>query len=269
MDMKVSSTIGFERAHNPTLSIEDEDEFVEEAVSKLGPQPPNFEAIVELNKGPLQTKGVEALPLTPRQLEQLRADGALVVDVRTDQQFDDAHISGAVSIPILKAGFGSKLAWLAKRDQQIVLVGRDGEDGRRAMRLATAVGLTNIAGYLDGGHTSWRQDRRDVEKIERLPLEELHERAEEDGLQILDVRERAEWERGHIPDSVFEPWHDIERIPEGLDPEEPVAVVCGSGERSAVAASLLQRLGARDVIHVIEGGVPKWGRLGHPLVQES
>jgi glyoxylase-like metal-dependent hydrolase (beta-lactamase superfamily II)/rhodanese-related sulfurtransferase len=267
MDMKVSSTIGFERAHNPTLSIEDEEEFVEEAVSKLGPQPPNFEAIVELNRGQLRSEGIEALPLTPRQLVQLRSDGALIVDVRTDQQFDDAHISGAVSIPILKAGFGSKLAWLAKRDQPIVLVGRDGEDGRRAMRLAAAVGLTNIAGYLDGGHTSWRQERREVEKIERLPLEELPERARDDELQILDVRERSEWERGHIPGSVFEPWHDIQAIPEGLDAEAPIAVVCGSGERSAVAASLLQRLRARRVIHVIEGGVPKWGRLGHPLVE--
>ena len=49
MDMKISSTIGFERRHNPTLSIEDEQEFVEQAVAKLGPQPPNFKAIVGLN----------------------------------------------------------------------------------------------------------------------------------------------------------------------------------------------------------------------------
>ena len=63
MDMKISSTIGFERENNPTLSIEDEDEFVEQAVLKLGPQPPNFKAIVELNKGPLLTEGTEVLPL--------------------------------------------------------------------------------------------------------------------------------------------------------------------------------------------------------------
>ena len=58
----------------------------------LGPQPPNFKAIVALNRGPLLTDGVEVLPLAPRQVEQHRADGALLVDVRTDQQFDDAHI---------------------------------------------------------------------------------------------------------------------------------------------------------------------------------
>ena len=75
MDMKISSTIGFERAHNPTLAIDDEDAFVEEALAKLGPQPPNFKAIVELNRGPLLTDGVELLPLAPRQVEQKRARG--------------------------------------------------------------------------------------------------------------------------------------------------------------------------------------------------
>ncbi len=109
MDMKISSTIGFERRHNPTLSLEDEDHFVEAALAGLGPQPPNFEAIVNLNKGPLLTQGVELLPLAPRQVEQKRAGGAMVVDVRTDRQFDDAHIPGAISIPMLRAGFGSKL----------------------------------------------------------------------------------------------------------------------------------------------------------------
>ena len=147
MDMKVSSTFGYERAHNPVLAIEDEEEFVEQAIAKLGPQPPNFEAIVDLNKGPLKTTGAEILPLAPRQLEQKRSEGALIVDARTDQQFDDAHIAGAVCIPMLTAGFGSKLAWIADRDQEIVFVGRDDEDGRRAARLADAVGISRFAAF--------------------------------------------------------------------------------------------------------------------------
>jgi hydroxyacylglutathione hydrolase len=59
----------------------------------------------------------------------------MLVDVRTDQQFDDAHIPGAVSIPMLNAGFGTKLAWLADREQEIVFIGRDDEDGRQVGRL--------------------------------------------------------------------------------------------------------------------------------------
>ena len=261
MDLKISSTIGFEKRHNAALAIADEDEFVATALAGLGPQPPNFEAIVELNRGPLLTDGVELLPLAPRQVEQKRVAGALLVDVRTDQQFDDAHIPDAVSIPMLSAGFGSKLAWLADRDQEIVFVGRDDEDGRRAGRLAVAVGIRRLAGFLGGGMTSWRQEKRPVERIERLPLSELPERAGD--VQILDVRERSEWEEGHIPGSAFVPWHDIEAVPDGLDPERPIAVVCASGQRAAVAASLVKRRGGEHVIHVIDGGVPAWGELGH------
>ena len=83
-------------------------------------------------------------------------------------------------------------------------------------------------------------------------------------LQILDVRERSEWDEGHIPGSVLMPWHDIDALPEGVDPDRRIAVVCASGQRAAVAASLIQRHGGQ-AIHVIEGGVPAWGRLGHPL----
>ncbi|MCW3020696.1 MAG: fold metallo-hydrolase [Conexibacter sp.] len=267
MDMKVSSTIGFEKACNPTLAIADEDAFVEDALARLGPQPPNFHAIVELNTGPLLTDGVELLPLAPRQVEHHRLAGALLVDVRTDQQFDDAHIPGAICNPMLRAGFGSKLAWLADRDQETVFVGRDDEDGRRAGQLAVAVGIRRLGGYVHGGMTSWWQEKRAVAHIERLALDDLPARADaDDRLQILDVRERSEWDAGHIPGSAFTPWHDIDGVPEGLDADRPIAVVCGSGQRAATAASLLQRFGATDVTHVVDGGVPRWGRLGRSLV---
>jgi hydroxyacylglutathione hydrolase len=268
MDMKVSTTIGYERANNPTLSITDEDEFVRQALDKLGPQPPNFHAIVELNKGPLLTDGVELLRLAPRQVEQKRADGAMLVDVRTDMQFDDAHIAGAVCNPLMRAGFGSKLAWLADRDQEIVLIGRDDEDGRHAGRLAIAVGIRKLGGFLHGGMTSWRQEKREAECIERETVEQLHEHQQSDqSLQILDVRDEKEWNKGHIPGSAFKTWHDITELPAGLDPKQPVAVICGSGQRAATAASLVERFGAERVIHVVDGGVPKWGRLGYPLEQ--
>jgi|SRR5579875_2779390 len=266
MDMKISSTIGFERSHNPTLAIEDEERFVEEALAKLGPQPPNFKAIVELNKGPLLTQGVELLPLAPRQVEQKRRDGALLVDVRTDQQFDDAHIPGSICNPMMRAGFGSKLAWLADREQEIVFIGRDDEDGRRAGQLAVAVGIRKLGGYLHGGMTSWRQEKRPAQRITRMPIGELADRLRDhDGLQVLDVREQPEWDAGHVPGSTFAPWHDITGIPEGLDPSAPIAVVCGSGQRAATAASLIQRFGAEQVIHVVEGGVPTLDKLGVEL----
>ena len=267
MDLKISSTIGFERANQPLLQLADEAEFVRRTTSKLGPQPPNFKNIVAINRGPLMMETVDAHPLTPRQVQQAEADGALVVDVRTDLQFDDAHIPRAVCITARRAGFGSRLAWLADPEQPLVLVGRDDEDALEAAELAGAVGLRNIGGFLSGGMTSWREDRLDVDGVERLTVPELHERWADggDGMQLLDVREQAEWDAGHIPGSVFRPYHAIRALPEEVDPAGSVAVVCASGQRSAVGASLLQRFGVRDVIHVVDGGVPRWQREGWPV----
>jgi len=263
MDMKISSTIGFERRHNPLLADLDEEGFVDHTLANLGPQPPNFQAIVDLNRGPLLTSGVDLLPLTPRQVELLRAEGDLIVDVRTDLQFDEAHIPGAACITMLHQGFGTKLAWVADREQEIVLVGRDDDDARVAARLATAVGIRRLGGFLAGGMTSWRAERREVESVARWTVEELADRR--DGVQIVDVREQSEWRDGHIPGSMHVPYHDIGALPDGLDPARPAAVICASGQRSATAASLLAAHGARQVIHVVDGGVPLWGRLGGAL----
>jgi rhodanese-related sulfurtransferase len=81
-------------------------------------------------------------------------------------------------------------------------------------------------------------------------------------VQILDVREHGEWEAGHIPGSVHVPYHELRDWPDELDAERPIAAICSSGQRAAVAASLLLRARARDVIHVVEGGVGTWERAG-------
>jgi rhodanese-related sulfurtransferase len=254
--MKISSTIGFERAHNDLLRIDSEDAFVERALATLGPQPPNFRNIVALNRGPLVADAVDARPLTPRQIETARDAGALVVDVRTELQFDDAHLPDSICITTLRAGFGSRLAWLVDPGQRVVFIGRDDTDAQRAIALAEAVGVHDVGGYLAGGMTSWHEEHRPVRRTPRIDVDELRRRRDE--LQVLDVRERSEWDAGHIPGSLFCPYHDLDELPEGLDPEEPVAVICASGQRSAVAASLLERLGAREVIHVVDGGVRQY-----------
>lgn len=82
---------------------------------------------------------------------------------------------------------------------------------------------------------------------------------------MLDVRERSEWDAGHIPESIHVPYHDVDELPGGMEPGAPVAVICSSGQRSAVAASLLLRHGADPVIHVADGGVGTWEREGWPI----
>ena len=263
MDLKVSSTIGYERDHNDLLQVTDEERFVEQAIATLGPQPPNFKRIVELNRDATPVGEPDVHPLTPRQVQRKADEGALLVDVRTDVQFDEAHVPGAVALTMLRAGFGSKLAWVVGPEQELVLIGRGDDDARDAATLAAAVGVTRIAGALHGGMTSWRQEGRTVQCIERITVPDLHERR--DDVQILDVRERSEWDAGHIPGSTHAPYHDLHEPPGGLHRERPVAAICATGQRAAVAASLLQRHGFAEVLHVVQGGVPRWGREGYGL----
>ena len=204
MDMKVSSTIGFERRHNDLLQRAATRTASSSArPHRCRPSRPTSRPSSTSTAGPLMREGVEAHPLTPRQVEQMRAGGALVVDVRTALQFDEAHLPGSVSIPAVQAGFGTKLSWLADRAQEVVLIGRDDEDGVRAAQLAAAVGITRIGGYLAGGMTSWREEKRSTGQIERIDVPALHDRLErEPQMQVLDVREQAEWDERHIPGSV-------------------------------------------------------------------
>jgi rhodanese-related sulfurtransferase len=111
--------------------------------------------------------------------------------------------------------------------------------------------------------TSWREERRPTESVERIDVPRLH--ARRDRVQVLDVRERAEWQQAHITGSLHTAYHDIDGIPDGIDPARPIAIICSSGQRSAVACSLLLRHGAERVIHVADGGVGTWARQGWPV----
>jgi glyoxylase-like metal-dependent hydrolase (beta-lactamase superfamily II)/rhodanese-related sulfurtransferase len=266
MSQKISSTIGYERFHNALLGDISEEAFVERSLAELGPQPPNFREIVEINRGPLASLDVHDRPLAAGQLLARQADGALVVDVRTDLLFDDAHIPGAISVTAQRAGFGTRLAWLVGPGREVVFVGRDDEEARTAARLAAAVGVRGGVGHLAGGMSSWRTERRPVERIARVTVPELAaRRAADPRLQVLDVREPADWDAGRIPGSVNLPYPRLEETPLDLDLERPIAVICAVGHRSAVGASLLQRRGAVEALHVVDGGVADWGELGHPL----
>jgi hydroxyacylglutathione hydrolase len=269
IDLKVASTIGYERHHNTMLAITDEAEFIDASISKLGAQPPNFRAIVELNHGPLLTDGLEPARLFPGQVQERQDAGALIVEVRTDLQFSEGHIPGSISIPVHRGGFGTKLAWVAANAQQIVFVGRDDEDGRRAASLAASVGLADAVragGLLAGGWTSWNAEARPLATLDRVPVGEIGPWLDaRTPAQVLDVRDAAEFATGHITGSLNIPWHDITGVPEDIDPDRPILVICASGQRAGTAASLLQHFGLEGVVHVIGGGVPTWGRLGGSL----
>ncbi|MGE5857257.1 MAG: MBL fold metallo-hydrolase [Solirubrobacterales bacterium] len=264
IDEKASSTIGFERDHNRALRFDQEAEFVEDAVDTLADPPPNVEHIVELNRGPLLERLGAPVPMPPREVEAAVGDGAMVVDARTNAQFDEAHIPGAISASSYETGFATKVASVLDPETRLIVVaGSEGYE-LEAAELLACVGMRTV-GYLEGGMTAWRAEDRDVQTIELIDTDDLARRMEGEELLVLDVRDDDEFADQHIPGSVHIPYaHLPERLDE-LPRDAAIAAICSAGKRSGLAASILQREGFERVLHVADGGVGSWRRSGHPV----
>jgi hydroxyacylglutathione hydrolase len=265
IDLKTSSTIGFERRHNRALGFESEDEFVDNAVATLGDRPPNVEHIVALNRGPLIESIAAPTRLSPRGVEAAIAEGALAVDSRTNDQFNEAHIPGSISASAYDTGFATKVSRVVPADAELVIVAASDGNELEAAELLAAVGL-RVRGFLGGGMTAWRAEERPVQRIETLDIEGLAQRLDGAGSPIvLDVRAAGEYAAGHLPGSLHVPYEQLgERLGE-LPRERPIAAICKGGKRSGLAASILQREGFEDVMHVSRGGVGAWRESGRPI----
>jgi hydroxyacylglutathione hydrolase len=264
LDLKTSSTIGFERRHNRALGIAEEAAFVEDAVSSLGDRPPNVERIVSLNRGPLVEGFGTPAPLTPHQVEEAVVAGAVVIDGRTNEQFDEAHIAGALSASAYDTGFATKVSLVAPEGVEVIVVAASNGDERRAAELLAAVGM-RVRGFLEGGMTAWRTEERPVSRIELIEPGELAARVESPQPPlILDVRSAAEYATEHIPGSRHIPYGELGARLDELPRNRPIATICRGGKRSGLAASILQRDGFAEVVHVARG-IGVWRAGGHPV----
>ena len=266
MSETTSSTIGFERASNPMLRLGDESLFVSELIHDLPPQPPNFKAIAEANRAGTTSPAAELAPFAPERLAAALAAGALVIDGRPARQYDLAHIPGTIGIDAAVNGFGTKAAWIAEPGAELVLVAEDEAAALHMQGLLESVGLS-AAGMLAGGFAAWTAAGLDVERFQVMDVDELY--AAGDRVQILDVRDQHEWDEQRITGSQHVVYHDAGRVTPPLDRDRPVAVICSTGRRSAMAVGLVRRSGFAEVIHVTDGGVGTWAARGYPIEQSQ
>jgi molybdopterin/thiamine biosynthesis adenylyltransferase len=104
------------------------------------------------------------------------------------------------------------------------------------------------------------------DEIEEIDLARAHELLDDPDVSIVDVRERDEWEEGHIPGAVHVPRGFLEsRIEQAVpDRDRPVLLYCAAGNRSAFAAKTLEELGYDHVLS-LAGGFTDWKRNGLPF----
>lgn len=83
-------------------------------------------------------------------------------------------------------------------------------------------------------------------------------------VQIVDVREPAEWAEGYIPGALLIPLGDLAARTGELEPARPVIAVCRSGNRSLTALDVLRDAGITDA-KSLAGGMKAWQAAGQPV----
>jgi hydroxyacylglutathione hydrolase len=142
------------------------------------------------------------------------------------------------------------------------VIAEEGGEDEAVMRLGR-IGFDNVAGFLAGGMNALLKRDDLVERTERITAPALAEwmsgtRADMGTKPlIIDVRSEAEHAGGHIEGSMNIPLTHLDKRVGELPTDKPLVVHCEGGYRSAIAASLLQKLG-RAHVHDMVGGYKAW-----------
>ena len=260
-----STTIGRERETNPMLAIATREEFVRTVVADLPPRPPNVERIVQLNRTIAPLTRPKATHVTAEEAVALLPQ-VMVVDGRDMHVFAQGHLQGAINVPVSYGQFGVMVGWLLSAEQPLLLVMADEEDLAEAIDSLMVVGMTNPLSVLGDDVPTWQRAGLTVVTtplIQATALASLLENATVGTL--VDVREIGEMEQGTIKGAINLPYRTMSTNYSDDWPTliEPVVVFCNSGNRSSVAASLLERMGI-SVLNVV-GGTTAWIEAGFLL----
>src|SRR5205085_980924 len=81
---------------------------------------------------------------------------------------------------------------------------------------------------------------------------------------LVDVRKQSEWDEGHIAGAIHIPLGDVAARAAEIPADRPVVLHCEGGGRSAIAASVLRKMGRHDVMN-LQGGISAWKKAGLPV----
>jgi hydroxyacylglutathione hydrolase len=264
---ETSSTIGQQRAFNYALQPMPKDEFVRMMTTDLPPAPAYFSHDAETNRAgaPALAELARPLALSPEEVNKLKQEGHLVLDVRAAGEFGAGHVPGALNIG-LGGQFASWTGTLVAMKTPLILVAENEEKVDEAVMRLARVGHESVKGFLRGDMDAWKQAGLETASIQQISVTELRERIDkEDRLQVIDVRRTGEYKSGHAPRAVNLPLApQLEEQAAQFDLESPTAIICAGGYRSSAATSLLARRGFRHLLNVT-GGTSRWVEAGYTV----
>ena len=266
MGAKWTSTIGYERRHNPSLQIKDKGEFISSLTTNMPPAPDHFSRCSDINRnGPVLLSTLPILEeLRPISfLNKINQSACVVLDVRNYAAFAGFHIPGSINLD-LKGNFPTFAGWIMPIDRNILLVADSYQEAVTANLWARRVGVDRVVAYLNGGMTTWATDGYQVDQINIVSTENLYLRMTDGShpLTLVDVRSPLEFADTHIKGAVNIPAPELRTRYNELRPENPAYLICSTGNRSSLAASILKQHGFKDVYNVA-GGMTGYSAAGH------
>ncbi|MEC7454887.1 MAG: rhodanese-like domain-containing protein [Bacteroidota bacterium] len=250
-------TLGNQKKVNYALREDmTKEEFVNEVIDGLLPPPQYFPENVRLNKNGYEDidqvieKG--KIPLSPSKFEYIAMQsGAVILDVRSADEFSKGHIPNSIFIGI-DGAFAPWVGTLIGDTQHpIILVTPEGREEETITRLSR-VGFDNTLGYLEGGITAWTGAGKDIEQIENITATQLQTKIEK-GAALFDVRKESEYDSVHIPNATLIPLDKINESLNHYDFEKEFYLHCAGGYRSMIALSILKKRGIHGGFNVAGG----------------
>jgi hydroxyacylglutathione hydrolase len=250
-------TLGNQKKVNYALREDmTKEEFVNEVIDGLMPPPQYFPENVKMNKSGYQDIDVVLSngnnPLSADAFEAAANKfGAVVLDVRSADDFSSGHIPNSIFIGI-DGGFAPWVGTLIGDTQHpILIVAPKGREEETITRLSR-VGFDNAIGFLDGGFDHWKNASKDIEKIENCNAEQL-QNIIHDQVTVFDVRKESEFQATHIPNAKLVPLDRLNNDLSQFSKDKPFYLHCAGGYRSMIALSILKSRGIHNGINVIGG----------------
>lgn len=256
MSAKRTSTIGYEKKYNYAFQTKDKNKFIDLLTTAMPEAPDHFSRCSNINrKGPALLRDLPSLgALAPLSFaKRAKGKSTLVLDIRNYEAFGGQHVADSYHIDFA-GNFATFAGWVLPPTMDILLVTERPEQAQEAVIHLRRVGLDRTIGYLDGGMYEWAKAGLAINHICQISAEQLQKRMTAGRpLTLLDVRAKGEFQTGHIDGAVNIPAPDLRKRYRELNPKVPIGVICNTGHRSSLGASLLKQRGFEDVTNVAGG----------------
>jgi hydroxyacylglutathione hydrolase len=259
------TTVGLERKLNPRLQVTDKESFIKNTGRMLS-RAPYFRTMERLNVegAPLLGTLPSPRPLSASEFAE-RATDAWVVDTRMPLSYTAAHVPGAVAL--WEKELPTYAGWFLDYSKPVLLVG-DTTDYSSVVRYLVRLGFDQIGGFLADGMLAWHRAGLESQSVDTVTVQQLCRRLDADlDMWLLDVRSAEEVAATEIPGACHIHIKEFPGRMGEVPTDRPVYIFCGSGVRSVVVASLLER-GGWSNITVVLGGLSGWTSMSCPLPLE-